>query len=129
MILLGQAGTSVNGAYEILVSMGIISYFIPYLFVFASLIRLQSEQPAPGVIRVPGGRPVATILGIVGFLSTTATIIFSVVPAPDEPHPAMAVAKIVLLTAVLILAGVIFYRWGRARAAREASPQSGAIST
>ena len=30
-IFLGQAGTSVYGAYEVLVSMGIITYFIPYL--------------------------------------------------------------------------------------------------
>jgi amino acid transporter len=34
-ILLGQAGTSVKGAYDVLVSMAIISYFIPYLFMFA----------------------------------------------------------------------------------------------
>src|SRR5262249_12255765 len=31
-IFLGQAGTSVRGAYDALVSMGIISYFIPFLF-------------------------------------------------------------------------------------------------
>lgn len=129
VILLGQAGTSVNGAYEILVSMGIISYFVPYLFVFASLIRLQREPPAPGVIRVPGGRPVATLLGVIGFLSTTTTIVFSIMPAADEPHPVAAVAKVIILTALLILAGVIFFRWGRARAAREASVESRAVST
>ena len=47
-IVLSQAGTSVYGAYEVLVSMGIITYFIPYLFVFASLIRLQREPAGPG---------------------------------------------------------------------------------
>jgi amino acid transporter len=30
-IFLGQAGTSVKGAYDVLVSMGVITYFIPYL--------------------------------------------------------------------------------------------------
>jgi hypothetical protein len=29
-IFLGQAGTTVKGAYNVLVSMSIISYFIPY---------------------------------------------------------------------------------------------------
>ena len=56
-IFLGQAGTSVYGAYEVLVGMGIISYFIPYLFVFASLIRLQRERPGPDVMRIPRRQP------------------------------------------------------------------------
>ena len=47
-IFLGQAGASVYGAYEVLVSMGIITYFIPYLYLFAALIRLQREPAAAG---------------------------------------------------------------------------------
>ena len=65
-IFLGQAGTTVKGAYDVLVSMAIIGYFIPYLFMFASMIKLQSEPAGPEVIRVPGGRPVATLLGGLG---------------------------------------------------------------
>src|SRR5437667_13859 len=37
--LLGQAGTSVRGAYDALVSMTVIAYFVPYLLMFAALIR------------------------------------------------------------------------------------------
>ena len=36
-------GTSVKGAYDVLVSMGVITYFIPYLYLFASMFKLQSE--------------------------------------------------------------------------------------
>lgn len=43
--LLSQAGTSVHGAYDVLVSMSIITYFLPFLFLFASMIRLQ-HRPA-----------------------------------------------------------------------------------
>ena len=35
-VILGQAGTSVRGAYDVLVSMSIISYFVPFLFMFAA---------------------------------------------------------------------------------------------
>ncbi len=52
---LGQAGTSVKGAYDVLVSMGVITYFIPYLYLFAAMIKLQREPAGPEVIRVPGG--------------------------------------------------------------------------
>jgi glutamate:GABA antiporter len=121
VILLSQAGTTVTGAYEILVSMGIISYFIPYLFVFASLIRLQREPRPQGSVGIPGGRPVATFLGTVGLLSASATIVFSLMPGAEEPHPLLAVAKIVVLTASLVLAGIFAFRWGKSRGAKDAA--------
>src|SRR6185436_19402717 len=58
-VFLGQAGTNVRGAYDALVSMGIIGQFIPYLFMFAAIIKLQREPAGPAVQRVPGGAPVA----------------------------------------------------------------------
>jgi len=117
-IVLGQAGTSVYGAYEVLVSMGIITYFIPYLFVFGSLIRLQREPVGPEVMRIPGGRPAAFALGVLGFTTTLATIAFSVIPADDEPRKVLAVVKIVGLTALLLAIGVIAFAWGKSHAAK-----------
>jgi amino acid transporter len=117
-IILSQAGTSVYGAYEVLVSMGIITYFIPYLFVFASLIRLQREPAAPETMRIPGGRPAAIALGTLGFTTTLVTIVFSVIPAADEPHKLLAVAKIVGLTALLLAVGVLLFAFGKSRAAK-----------
>src|SRR5947208_12399760 len=76
-VFLGQAKTSVHGAYEALVSMGIIAYFIPFLFMFAAMIVLQREPAGADVIRVPGGRPVAVALAIVGFVVTTISIVLS----------------------------------------------------
>src|ERR1700735_260641 len=118
LVLISQAGTSVYGAYEALVSMGIISYFIPYLFVFASLIRLQREPPAPGIMQIPGGSTVAKAVGVLGFTSTLITIIFSVIPAQDDPHTTLAVAKILGLTILLLGAGAFVFIWGKSRAAK-----------
>ena len=114
-IVLGQAGTSVKGAYDVLVSMTVITTLIPFLFVFASLVKLQREPADPGVIRVPGGRPVATLLGAIGFATTAASIVLSFLPAPDEPDKALAVAKIAGLTILSTGSGVVVYAWGRWR--------------
>ena len=65
-IFLGQAGTSVKGAYDVLVSMGVITYFIPYLYLFAAMFKLQSEPAGADIIRVPGGKPVAKLVALVG---------------------------------------------------------------
>jgi len=111
--LLSQAGTSVRGAYDMLVSMSLIAYFIPYLFLFAAMIRLQSRPAPPGAMRLPGGKRVAIPLACMGFLSTTAAIVLSLFPAEEEPNPLTAFLKIVVMTAVLLLAGFVVYRRGQ----------------
>jgi len=116
-IFLGQAGTSVKGAYDVLVSMAIISYFIPYLLMFASMIRLQSQPAGPSVFRVPGGRPVATALAGVGFATTLVSIGLALIPAEDEPNKILAVVKVAGLTLVLVAGGTIVYVLGKRRRA------------
>jgi len=117
-IFLGQAGTSVKGAYDVLVSMGVITYFIPYLYLFAAMFRLQSETAGEEIVRVPGGRPAAYLLSILGFTTTLFTIALSVLPPPDEPNKPLAVFKIVGGCGALLLIGVGLYWTGRRRAQR-----------
>jgi glutamate:GABA antiporter len=116
-VLLGQAGTSVKGAYDVLVSMGIITYFIPYLFVFAAMFKLQWEDARPDAFRVPGRKPVALLLSSVGFATTLVTIGLSLIPSPDEPNKLLAAAKVIGLSAILVGTGAVLYYLGT----REAS--------
>jgi amino acid transporter len=114
-IFLGQAGTTVKGAYDVLVSMSIISYFIPYLFMFAAMIRLQREPAGPEVIRVPGGSPVAIGLAGLGLATTVVSIMLALIPADDDPNKLLAVSKTAGLTLLLVAAGALVYRLGRHR--------------
>lgn len=118
-IFLGQAGTSIKGAYDVLVSMGVITYFIPFLYLFAAMYKLQREPAGPEVMRVPGGKPVAMLVAVVGFLTTLFTIGLSVIPQPDEPNKPLAVIKIVGLSGLLVLMGVVIYWRGRRRMRQE----------
>jgi glutamate:GABA antiporter len=115
-VFLGQAGTSVRGAYDALVSMGIIAYFIPFLFMFAAMIVLQREPAGPDVMRVPGGRPVAILLASVGFIVTAISIVLAAVPPDEEPNKALAVVKVVGSSLVLVGVGIGVYFAGRRRA-------------
>jgi glutamate:GABA antiporter len=117
-IFLGQAGTSVKGAYDVLVSMGVITYFIPYLYLFAAMIKLQGEPAGPDVIRVPGGKLMAKLVATVGFLTTILTIALSLIPQPDEPNKPLALFKVVGGCGALLLVGVWLYLAGKRRVAR-----------
>ena len=114
--LLGQAGTTVRGAYDVLVSMAVISYFLPYLYLFAAMVRLQNRPAGPEVRRVPGGKPVAIALASIGMVSTAVTIVLSAIPGADETNKTLAVVKVVGGTMVLVGAGVVVFAVGRYKA-------------
>jgi amino acid transporter len=107
--------------------MAIICYFLPYLFLFASMIRLQREPAGPEVRRVPGGKPVAITLASIGLLSTSLTIFLSVFPAEDEPHKAIAVLKVVGGTAIMIGFGLVLLLIARYKA-RKLARQSAQLT-
>ena len=114
MALLSQAGTTVNGAYNVLVSMTVLAAFLPYGMLFAALIRAQFKPAGPQVRRVPGGKPVAILLGCLGILSAVTAIVLSTIPSADEPNKALVVLKVVGGTGSLIAAGAavfLFSRW------------------
>lgn len=110
---LGQAGTTVRGAYDVMVSMTIVTTFLPFLAVFAAMARVQSRPVGREVMRVPGGRPVALVLAAVGFVSTAATIVLAVFPAEEEPHKGIAVAKVLVSTAVAVGGGAVVFLIGQ----------------
>ena len=114
-VFLGQAGTSVRGAYEVLVSMSIIGNFIPFLFMFAAMVKLQDEPAAAGVMRVPGGPGVARVLGVMGFAVSLAAIVLACVPADDEPLKVLAVSKVVGASVALVAIGAMIYLVGKRR--------------
>ena len=116
-VLLGQAGTNVRGAYDALVSMGIIAYFIPFLFMFAAMIVLQREPAGPEVMRVPGGRPAAVALASIGFIITAISIVLACIPPAEEPNKVLSVVKVVGSSLTLVAIGVVVYALGRRRAA------------
>lgn len=117
----GQAGTGVKGAYDVLVSMGIIAAFLPFALVFLALIRLQREPAGPEVTRLPGGSVTSIAVALVGLGTTLFALVMACFPAPDEPAKLLAVAKIVVMTVILLGTGALIYRAGRRGAAIGAS--------
>jgi glutamate:GABA antiporter len=123
LIIMSFSGARVQDAYLMLANFTIIVYFIPYLYMFAALVKLAvrpGETLPPGAIPVPGGRPGATLAGLVGLLTTAVAIVFAV-PAPEgTEHPALHVSKIVAGSLLMIVLGWILYRRGLRQARRPA---------
>jgi glutamate:GABA antiporter len=107
LIVIGQAGTTVRGAYDMLVAMSVISYFIPLLLMFAAAYRLAAvAHPRDGSLVSP--RIMRTLAGL-GFTVIAVGTLLALVPAADEMRPGLAIAKLVVLTAILLAVGSVLY--------------------
>jgi amino acid transporter len=116
-IFMGQAGTSVKGAYEVLVSQMVIIYMVPFLYLYGAALRLRLDE-------TPLARGVTRILATLGLATTSAAIVLSFFPSADEPNKPLAVFKIAGVTLLMVGSGVVVYLT-RGRAVRGAESPAG----
>ncbi len=104
--------TSIQDAYDIMVNLTILIYFVPYVYLFLAFVRLRAEAPArraPGEIRAPGGRPGLWLLAGTGIVATTISIVLTFIPPPGASVVNYEVSLILQAVAILAI-GRIFYR-------------------
>jgi glutamate:GABA antiporter len=118
LIILGQSGTSVRGAYNVLIEMMIVGSMVPFLLFFAAAIKLSRGVARAGDAHIVGGRATLVTMALLGMLTTTGSALLSFVPPPEEPNRVLAVTKVAGLTAVLLFGGAAVYFAGRSRARR-----------
>jgi amino acid transporter len=119
IVILGQSGTSVRGAYNVLIEMMVVTSMLPFLLLFGAAIKLSSGPSVKSESRIWGGRPVLVFVALIGLLATAGSIVVAFVPPPEEEHPALAVLKIAGLTVVLLVVGAALYGAGNMRARRQ----------
>ena len=107
----------VVAAYQVLVDAAIILYFIPFLYMFAAVIKLANRpdrKSNPHAVLVPGGIPGVWICGGLGFLVVLIGIVLSFFP-PGGSDAVVFEVDVIAGTVGSILLGLILY-WRGARA-------------
>ncbi len=123
ILLVSQINETTRGAYQFLIDAAIILYFIPFLYMFAAVIKLarrQDRNENPHAVLVPGGMTGVWICGGLGFIVVLIGILVSLVPPGDSSDKLGFELKLVAGTLVSILIGLALY-WRGARAKQTAS--------
>jgi amino acid transporter len=118
ILLLSQVSETTRGAYQILIDAGIILYFIPFLYMFAAVIKLagrKDRRENQHAVLVPGGKAGVWISGGIGFVVVLIGILVSLVPPGDSANKLGFELKLLVGTVVSILIGLALY-WRGARA-------------
>jgi amino acid transporter len=117
LIFLGQSGTTVKGAYTVLVSSTVITTLIPFVFLFGSALKMHAEPQTTNTTKIWGGKWTVLTAAVVGLATTLIAIVFAGFPADDDPNKVLAVTKVIALTVGVLLSGLAIYSIGRRRAA------------
>jgi amino acid transporter len=99
--------TSIQEAYDILVNLTILIYFIPYLYLFAAQVRLLPDS--------------SHLLAWIGFAATAISLALTFLPPPGSQVVTYEV-NLMVQAAIMLGAGGGLYIWNRRR--RSAPPKS-----
>lgn len=117
ILLASQINESTRGAYQVLIDAAIILYFIPFLYMFAAVIKLagRADRTAnPQAVLIPGGKFGVWLCGGLGFVVVVLGIFVSLVPPGDSTNKMGFELKLVLGTVISVLIGLALY-WRGAR--------------
>ncbi len=111
LMLAAVAKSTIEEAYVMLLDMTIILYFIPFMYMFASLpiLRMKARGNNEGISLVPGGNAGAWIVGGIGFAATLLSVILALIPPEGSENPVMFVVKVAGGCLLFILAGLGYY--------------------
>lgn len=118
ILLVSQINETTRGAYQFLIDAAIILYFIPFLYMFAAIIRLAQRadrKQNKKAVLVPGGTAGVYTAGGLGFLVVLLGIAVSLIPPGDSANKLGFEVKLVGGTLISILLGLFLY-WRGVRA-------------
>jgi amino acid transporter len=117
-VSVGGGQTTVQESYDIMVNLTILVYFVPYLYLFATWIRLRRAESGRGdgdVITLPGGLTAVVLIAGCGFLATLIAISLLFIPPPDTDNILNYEANIVGQSLLLFVVGFGLYAVARRR--------------
>ena len=115
----GGGETTIQEAYDIMVNLTILIYFLPYLYLFAAFLRLRSLDRGAAsdadTITLPGGAAGAWLIAGCGLLTTLIAMGFVFIPPAGTENVLNYEVNLVGQAALLIAVGMAFYFSARRR--------------
>ncbi|HEV2961382.1 MAG TPA: APC family permease [Candidatus Angelobacter sp.] len=116
ILVFSQIDATVMEAYQLLVDAAIILYFLPFLYMYAAVIKLADRpdrKTNEHAVLIPGGKAGVWILGLMGFIITLGSMILAMIPPGGVASKSIFELKLISVTAGAIAIGLVLYVWQR----------------
>ncbi len=128
VLLLSQINETTRGAYQSLIDITVIIYFIPFLYMFAAAMKLAGRADRADraknkeAVLIPGGKLGVYFTAGLAAAVTFASIIFSIIPPGDSSNKLLFEVKVIGASIASILGGLFLYWRGVRAKSRSAMP-------
>ena len=115
VLLMSQFKATERTAYAVLVSATIVLYFIPFIYMYAAVIKLawrEDREENKNAVLIPGGKAGVCLCGVLGLLAVVAGIFFSLIPPGEESNKILFEVKVAGGTLFTIAVGLALYYRG-----------------
>jgi amino acid transporter len=112
ILVFSQINSTIVEAYQFLIDMAVILYFIPFLYMYAAAIKLAYRKDRVADARtvlVPGGKAGIWITGSLGFLITLGAMALAAIPPGGVKSKAVFEGRLVFWTVAFIGGGLLLY--------------------
>jgi amino acid transporter len=116
ILVFSQMDATIMEAYLLVVDAAIILYFLPFLYMYAAVIRLAyrpDRETNEHAVLIPGGKAGVWVLGLTGFIITLGSMILAMVPPGGVASKPIFELKLIGVTAGAIAIGLVLYVWQR----------------
>jgi amino acid transporter len=106
------ARPTIQDAYDVLVNLTILIYFVPYVYLFLSLPRLRrlAGDPVPGELRIPGGSTGLWLVALTGLTATIISLALVFVPPPGTTSILNYEGSLLIQALAVVGIGFILFR-------------------
>ncbi|MGB8318983.1 MAG: APC family permease [Ignavibacteriaceae bacterium] len=118
-VILSGLGEKAKQVYDILVSLEIVSSLIPYLYIFASVVKFEIDKKYRGKINLPGGQKNAMAAGIVGFLVVGISLFLALIPGEDVKDTFTFYSTVLISLALNMSVGIGLYIYAKKKSKRK----------
>jgi amino acid transporter len=110
---IGGGRTSIQEAYDIMVNLTILIYFVPYLYVFAAFIALRKSEASPSgdpdEVRVRGGVTGMWLIAGCGLMATAISMGLALVPPPGTENRLNYEVNVIGQATLILAIGMALY--------------------
>ncbi len=125
LIVLGNMDGTAQQIYRVFISLEIVVYFIPFMYMFGALLVMQRDPVPEGTQRAPFAPWGAYLAGSTGLVVTVASFVFALIPGDLVEDKTFFYFTVFGMLGVLTLVGVGIYANGKLRRRRlQAAPDA-----